>query len=218
LKNAIAWHQSFEVQTITGCYYQSHDNDVESATASQNMKRILREENDTGKVYVRGYDLNGRAVIYLRPGMENTKNEKNQMRHLVYNCERAIACTAKNGFEKFVIVMDYTGFKISNAPSISTTKETIRILQNYYPERLFRAYICNPPLVFRTFWGMIKMFVDPVTKSKIAFCVGKNGKKIVEENFDISTVERCAFGTSDLKVFDSDEYLNAPFNTTFGEF
>jgi len=49
------------------------------------------KENETGKIYVRGYDKNGRAVMILRPGKENSKlgfDELNQMRHLVYFVER----------------------------------------------------------------------------------------------------------------------------------
>jgi len=181
------------------------------------MRKVIIEENKTGKVYVRGYDRNGRAVIYLRPGLENTENVLNNMRHLVYHLERAIACTEKNGKEKYCVMMDYVGFKLRNAPSIKATRETLNILQNHYPERMFRAYICNPPAVFRMFWNLIKNFIDPVTKAKIVFCVGLSGQKHVEEDFDTTTTEKCAFGKSDLREFSSHEYLFNPLNTTFDE-
>lgn len=209
IKATIAWREQFEVEKIKTCF--NHDGDKE-------MQKIIALENATGKIYVRGYDREGRAVLYLRPGMENTRHELNNMRHLTYQLERAIACTRqKCGKEKINIVIDYKGFKLRNAPPVSTTKHTLDILQNHYPERLHRAFICNPPLVFRTFWAIMSPFIDPVTKEKIVFCHGKVALEKLSENFDLETTERCAGGKKQLREFDSREYLLVPFSQTFDE-
>lgn len=209
IKATIAWRQQFEVEKIKTCFNQDGDKE---------MQKIIALENATGKIYVRGYDREGRAVLYLRPGMENTRHELNNMRHLTYQLERAIACTRqKCGKEKINIVIDYKGFKLRNAPPMSTTKHTLDILQNHYPERLHRAFICNPPLVFRTFWAVMSPFIDPVTKEKIVFCHGKVALEKLNENFDLETTERCAGGTKQLREFDSREYLSLPFSKTFDE-
>ena len=136
------------------------------------MNEILQKEHETGKIYVRGYDSEGRALMYMRPGRENTHNEENNMRNLVFNLEKAIACTgrksmelgAKLPLEKIKLVIDYDGFKVRNSPPMSTSKRTLSILQSHYPERMAVSYVCNPPLYFRTFWTLIKPFVDATTK------------------------------------------------------
>jgi hypothetical protein len=141
-------------------------------------------------------------------------------RHLVYHLERAIACTRrKSGREKICIVIGYQGFRLSNAPPMSTVRHTLSILQHHYPERMHRAYICDPPLVFRSFWGVIRRFVDPATLEKIAFCAGADGGILLDRDFDTNTTERQAGGTDGaMRQFDSTEYLfDTPFDYTFDE-
>ena len=76
----------------------------------------------------------------------------------------------------------------------------------------------NTPVLFRTFWSMVKPFLDPVTKDKIVFCSGKKGRSVMEENFDLSILEKEAFGTDeDLKPYDGQEYFSTPFDTVFDE-
>ena len=38
----------------------------------EGLGSIIRRENATGKLYVRGHDGEGRAILYMRPGKENT--------------------------------------------------------------------------------------------------------------------------------------------------
>eukprot|EP00568_Trieres_chinensis_P001959 CAMPEP_0183308832 /NCGR_PEP_ID=MMETSP0160_2-20130417/22556_1 /TAXON_ID=2839 ORGANISM="Odontella Sinensis, Strain Grunow 1884" /NCGR_SAMPLE_ID=MMETSP0160_2 /ASSEMBLY_ACC=CAM_ASM_000250 /LENGTH=324 /DNA_ID=CAMNT_0025472733 /DNA_START=30 /DNA_END=1001 /DNA_ORIENTATION=- len=215
IKSTIAWRKDFEVDKIMSCFDHNdehrdgHDNDD-----MDKMRQIIEEENATGKAYVRGYDKQGRAILYLKPARENTKNETNQMRHLVYQLERAIAATARigGGKEKVNIIIDYKGYKLRNAPPPSTSRYTLDILQRHYCERMHRSYICNPPFVFKAFWAFIKPFLDPVTKEKIVFCHGEGGEKIMESDFDLEIMEECAGGTKQIRAFDSKEYLYSPLD------
>jgi len=209
IENTIAWRKEFRVETIKTCFEENGDGEV---------RKIIEKENETGKAYARGYDKSGRAVVYLNPGMENTKEEVDQMRHLVYQIERAVACTARmSGKEKVNIIINFDGFKLRNAPPLSTTRHTLDILQNHYCERLHRSYICNPPFMFRTFWAIIKPFIDPVTKEKIVFCHGEAGRKILAESFELDEMEKCASGITKMRKFNSKEYLFSPFDTTFDD-
>jgi hypothetical protein len=143
----------------------------------------------------------------------------NNMRHLVYSLERAIACTAKKsgGLEKINLMIDYEHFRIRDSPPMSTSKWTINILQNHYPERLFKAYVLNPGFVFRAFFAMVRPFLDPVTKAKIVMANSKSEKQAkVGERFDLAVVEVCAGGEPEtVKEFDSTTYLSIPFNEAF---
>lgn len=190
------------------------------------MRKILSEENQPGKIYVRGYDQHGRALMYMTPALENTNNELNNMRHLVFNLEKAIACTkhrsknkGQNGqpFQKINLLIDYENFKLKMAPPMSTTRYTLDILQKHYPECMFHAYLLHPPTVFTMFWSLIKHFVDPVTKSKIVFCTGKHGaSKLTDHVTDRHKLEPRSYG-SECRTFDSQEYLHLPFHISFDE-
>jgi CRAL/TRIO domain len=105
---------------------------------------------------------------------------------------------------------------------MSTTKKTLDILQKHYCERMYRAYVCNPPMYFRTFWACIKPFVDPVTKNKVCICHGKSGMKQIVDDMGGPAVayqhlEKCAGGIMDIKEFNVDEYLALPMNVSFDE-
>jgi hypothetical protein len=186
------------------------------------MAKIIEQENETGKIYARGYDKDGRAMMYMRPARENTNIEVNNMRHLVFQLEKTISCSNKNGQSKICLVIDYDGFRLRDAPPLSTSRYTLDILQKHYPERMYRAYVCNPPFIFRGFWAVTKPFVDPLTKEKICFCSGKAGMaKIVEDMGGVEQakhLEPCAGGTDPLREFDTKEYLfKTPFDKTFNE-
>jgi hypothetical protein len=217
MQYTLKWRQEFGVDAIVRCLGGTEAGDAELAT-------ILQKENDTSKIYSRGYDVEGRALMYMRPAREQTNNEENNMRHLVWNLEKAIACTraksAAMGKEvtKINLLIDYDGFRLRDTPPMSTSKYTLEILQKHYPEIMFHSYICNPPMIFRTFWMMIKPFVDPVTKEKIVFCSGKAGMEKLTSAVDrVDKLEVCAGGTSEVRAVDSNEYMHLPFATTYDE-
>ena len=212
MKETLAWRKEFQVEKIAKCFEEGGD---------EEMRSILRAENATGKIYVRGgYDNEGRATLYMRPHLENTKGELNQMRHLVYNLERVIACTHRNsGYEKINLMIDFDGYRLRDAPPLSTSKHTLTILQNHYPERMFKAYVCNPPFAFRAFWIIIQPFLDSLTKEKIIFCHGKSGVAKVAARYDQANVEKCGGGIDgeNCLPFNSEKYFSAPLEYGFGE-
>ncbi|GAX18826.1 hypothetical protein FisN_26Hh127 [Fistulifera solaris] len=209
LRLALQWRRDFQVDAL--CRMQDP------------FAQILRKENATGKIYVRGYDKQGRALVYMRPARENTQNEHDQMRHLVYNLEKAIACTrresARRGklLEKIILLIDYEGWSLSNAPPMSTTKATLHILQHMYPERMYRAFCLHPPLIFRAFWNMVRPFIDPVTKEKIVFVTaGKTQQQLWSLMTDHQQdLETGAGGTLSPQDFDSAQYLQLPLEEAF---
>jgi CRAL/TRIO domain len=187
---------------------------------------IVRQENATGKIYVRGYDRHGRALVYMHPARENTHHEGNNLRHLVWNIEKAVVCTARKSLqrgsdkplEKINLLIDYHGFRLRDAPPMSTSRKTLDILQKCYPECLHKAYILDPPWVFRTFWTLIKPFVDPVTKRKVVFCTGKAGLQQLLDDVggDANLLEPIAGGTNPVE-FDSVVYMQLPLDEAFDE-
>ena len=214
------------METLRDCFHSSGDKEEEEKKAdgggltAKEFRDIMLQEEATGKMYVRGYDREGRAVLYMKPGRENTNHEANNMRNLVWNMEKAIAVSQKRGFSKIVVVIDYKGFSMRKAPPLSTSKYTLSIMQDHYPERCERFYLTNPPFIFKAFWAAVKPFVDPHTKQKIVFATGKSGiEQLVQDlGGDSSVLEECAGGTNpNLKEFDVEEYFNLPLDEGFDD-
>ena len=229
IKETLQWRRDFGVDVIVSCFQvESTDRDTEKHAE---MRRILQHEAEPGKVYARGYDREGRCFMYMTPARENNYNEMiNNMRHLVFNLEKTIACTRRkssgmnngNGampLEKVNALIDYEGFKLKNSPPMSTTQYTMDILQKHYPERMRHFYLLHPPLVFQVFWNLIKHFVDPVTKEKVIFCSGKNHTRKLLDHVSVpKKLETRAYGSNpNIRAFDSNEYLHLPFDVSFDE-
>ncbi|CAB9506381.1 SEC14 cytosolic factor [Seminavis robusta] len=217
IKATIKWRDEFQVVTLRDCFRKDEaeaNNDKEGGdrlTAAE-FQEILRQEDATGKIYVRGYDKDGRAVVYMQPSRENTKHETNNMRHLVWNMEKAIAISTRQGYSKIAFVIDYTGFSLWNAPPLSTNKYTLDIMQRHYPERCHRFYLTNAPFWFKAFWGTVRPFVDAHTKEKIVMCTSGN-KDVWMESLggDPARLEPFLDGTHTYE-FNVDEYFALPFD------
>jgi hypothetical protein len=186
-------------------------------------KDIIALENSTGKMYARGFDRQGHLMVYMKPKEENTNDHDGNIKHLVFTMERAVACIEKyqethgGGDGKLSLIIDYDGYSLRNAPPMKTSRETLSVLQDHYPERLFCAYCIRPPYIVYGFFKVISPFIDPVTKNKICMLtnadMGKSDNKLYQD-CDISILEPCV-GGSDSRPFDSKMYLGAPFDEEF---
>lgn len=131
-------------------------------------------EGETGKMFRAGFhDRQGRTVLILRPGMQNTSSIDNQIKHLVYLLENAML-NLPPGQEQMAWLIDFTGWSITNNVPLKSARETISILQNHYPERLAIAFLYNPPRIFEAFWKIVKYFLDNKTFHKVKFVYPKN--------------------------------------------
>jgi hypothetical protein len=183
----------------------------------EEWKETMQVKNTTGKTYVRGFDTNGHPILVVRPKNENTNNLEGNIRNLVYTMERAIACTAKSGVEKLCLVIDYDGYSILNAPPMKTSREVLSILQDHYPERLFRAYCVRPPMIFYGFYRVISPFIDPITAEKIVMLtssmmnnsINQLYREIGQENLE------AAFGGEEKRSFVSQVFLEGDFQDDF---
>ena len=175
----------------------------------------IRVENDSGKMYTRGFDRDGSILLYMKPRLENSKNHDGNLKHLVYNMERAISTMERTtGEEKLVLLIDYDGYNLSSAPPMKTSMETLSILQNHYPERLRCAYCLRPPWVFNAFWSVISPFIDPITKNKIKMVPAEQLRKQLLEKID-PTVLEASCGGDDTRPFLSLTYLDAEFHLDY---
>jgi len=115
-----------------------------------------------------GFDVDGRPIIYMRPGRENTETSPRQLRHLVYILERAKDLMPP-GQESLMIIVDYKSTTLRTNPSISVARKVLTILQHHYVETLGRAIVVNLPMILSFFYKGIAPFLDPVTRDKMRF-------------------------------------------------
>ncbi|KAH7277740.1 hypothetical protein KP509_38G004800 [Ceratopteris richardii] len=166
----------------------------------------IDKEAETGKVYRAGFcDRDGRTVLVMRPGVQNTNQLDGQIKYLVYCMENAIMNLPADQ-EQMVWLVDFEGWNLSMIP-LMTAKETANVLQNHYPERLAYAILYNPPKIFETFFNVVKPFLDPKTQKKVKFVYPKEEEsdKLMESCFDMDKMES-AFGGRSASKFDKDEY------------
>ncbi|KAK7310437.1 hypothetical protein RJT34_07968 [Clitoria ternatea] len=143
-------------------------------------------EGETGKLYRASFhDKQGRTVLILRPGMQNTTSMENQIRHLVYLLENAMLNLPPSQ-EQMAWLIDFTGWSLTNNVPLKCARETIYILQNHYPERLAIAFLYNPPRIFEAFWKIVKYFLDNKTFQKVKFVYPKNrdSVELMQSYFD----------------------------------
>ncbi|KAI0299853.1 CRAL-TRIO domain-containing protein [Russula brevipes] len=128
----------------------------------------VKIEAATGKIILTGFDVDGRPIIYMRPGRENTETSPRQLRHLVYILERAKDLMPA-GQDSLMIIVDYKSTTLRTNPSISVARKVLTILQHHYVETLGRAIVVNLPMILSFFYKGIAPFLDPVTREKMRF-------------------------------------------------
>ncbi|MBA0824388.1 hypothetical protein Goarm_021063 [Gossypium armourianum] len=167
----------------------------------------VAHEGETGKVSRANFhDHQGRTVLIMRPGMQNTKSAENNIRHLVYLLENAIMNLAE-GQEQMSWLIDFTGFSLNTSIPIKVARDIVYILQGHYPERLAVAFLCNPPKVFEAFYKAIKYFLDPKTAQKVKFVYPRNkdSMELMKSYFDVEDLPGEFGGNGTLK-YDHEEF------------
>lgn len=151
-------------------------NDVEHMLPVRRCQKfeVIRNEGLTGKMFVLPIlDKYGRAIILMRPGLENSADVDGNLLFLQYTLERAsVLCDrAQGGSGKFVVLIDFAEgqFSLRRAPSLSTSRATLHMIQDHYPERLGKAVLFDAPMFFFPVFKALKPFIDPVTYDKIHF-------------------------------------------------
>lgn len=167
----------------------------------------VASEGETGKLFRANFhDRDGRSVLILRPGMQNTASLENQMKHLVYLIENAVL-NLPEGQEQMAWLIDFTGWSLSTSVPIKSARETINILQNHYPERLAIAFLYSPPRLFETFWKVVKYFLDPKTFQKVKFVYPKNkdSVELMRSYFDMDNLPTELGGNATLQ-YDHEDF------------
>ncbi|KAL8493577.1 hypothetical protein ACS0TY_024669 [Phlomoides rotata] len=166
----------------------------------------IGHEAKTGKLFRASYfDKLGRTVLVIRPGSQNPNPVEDQVKYLVYCMESAIS-NLHQGQEQMVWLIDFGRWNMSSI-SVKLVRETARVLQDHYPERLGIAILYNPPKVFESFWLLVKPFLEPKTYKKVKFVYSDQPQsaKIMEALFDMDKLGT-SFGGKNTDNHDYEAY------------
>lgn len=131
---------------------------------------------DDGDTYIAGSDSDGRAVLVIRGSTAKQLDPNKYLRYLTFILESACAMMKDRNQEQWVCIIDLsTGFT-SQAP-LSFSLELLRILSDFYTERLYRAIVVDAPSLFSFLWASISPFLEETTKKKINFTTSKDWTK-----------------------------------------
>ena len=152
---------------------------------------VLERLCDAGLMYVRGFDLRGRPIIYVRSPSEACQPEE-LLHLLVYCLERACACADRreehhakccgvgqtDSGGKVALLVDLTGYDRRYRPPLDSLRKALGILQDHFPERLGEAFLLNAPRRFQTCWWVVSQLLDPTTREKAVFIDASSGRDL----------------------------------------
>ncbi|KAH9606455.1 hypothetical protein KSS87_002853 [Heliosperma pusillum] len=167
----------------------------------------VAHEGETGKISRANFhDRQGRTILIMRPGKQNTTSPEGNIRHLVYMLENAILHLPE-GQEQMCWLVDFTDFSMAKNSSIKTTREIINIFQNHYPERLAFEFLYNPPRIFQAFYNVCKYFLDEKTREKVKFVYPdyKESIELMDIYFDVENLPK-EFGGNATLEYDHEEF------------
>ncbi|XP_021291270.1 uncharacterized protein LOC110421883 [Herrania umbratica] len=120
-----------------------------------------------GVAYVAGHDEESRPVMIFRIKQDYQKfhSQKLFTRLLVFTLEVAIGTMPKN-VEQFVLLFDASFFRSASA-FMNSLLAALKIVAEYYPGRLYKAFVIDPPSLFSYIWKGVRPFVELSTATMV---------------------------------------------------
>jgi len=183
---------------------------ADSITADA-VQRPLR----SGKAVWRGHDKSNRPCLIITPRHHWPKESPadETIKLGVYLVEKGIKLADAAGVDQFCIIQDRTGISYANVDwgLIQTGKTLVRILQDFYAERLGVAYILG---VNRLYWYMYNLIAPFVDKKSLAKLKVLKDPEELKQYFDVAQLMQVHGGTDaydyleDLKTWPDTKNFN----------
>ncbi|CAL0311347.1 unnamed protein product [Lupinus luteus] len=113
-----------------------------------------------GLAYVAGHDDESRPVMIfqMKQDYQKLRSQKQFIRLLVFTMEVAISTMPKN-VDQFVMLFDASFYRTASA-FMNLFLAALKTVGEYYPGRLHKAFVIDPPSLFAYLWKGVKGFVD----------------------------------------------------------
>lgn len=164
------------------------------------LKSSCLTEINKGKIYVHGKDKEGHPLLIYRCRFNNSSDRDiEEMGRMVCFWLATAVKAMPADKSKLTVLFDRTDFESKNS-DIEFVKHMTPILQNNFPERVYRVIVYPSGFVFYGVWNMIKWFLDPVTQAKVQPMLALSG---VQQYIDDEFIPRDMGGACDFE-FDPD--------------
>ncbi|CAN6333617.1 unnamed protein product [Urochloa humidicola] len=187
LKEAASWRRQYKPEKIR-------------------WENVADSENEAKRAYIPDYlDKNGRMVFVTLPATKTKTSEEDHIKYLVSNLENLVLNSEDAQEESVVWMSDFRGWAISSTP-FSLVRESLNIIQRYYPGLIAVAILTNPPKIFESFWKIMKHFLEPKMNEKVKFVYNNSeSKRILADMFDLDKLES-TFGGRNTAGLDINKY------------
>jgi hypothetical protein len=155
----------------------------------------VKSEIAKGRFFFHKHDKANRPIVIVKASEHFPDSNTTELtfKMAVFVLEEAVRRMAP-GVELFCVLIDFDGFGMSNV-DYTLCKMMLAALQNYYPERLGRAYLLNPPFIFRAVWAVLKGFMHENTRQKFIF-LGSDWKQELLNDVDATCLPIAYAGSS----------------------
>ena len=212
-KCAIQFRKENDIDGLRLCFHADQLDDLDNETKEryQMYREKLLDRMVAGRVYVCGYDKDGRAIYTIYAARTKDFDAEWFLKESLYNFERALACTEREsgGLEESITVIgNYTGFTNKHAAPMSISHEFMNCLRQNYPGRVKRVFLLNTPTSFYLFWSVLKPFIGTDTRKKIQFLSDRHRQGTFSEIISVDQASSWMLeGGHKTKDFDHVEYL-----------
>ena len=130
--------------------------------------------------YLSRQNKNGNPCIVIKPGATNESYEIEMMWKLAtYIMEKATRKADRNGTTQICVLFDRAGMSQSTEKKwLPLYKELSTLIQDYYPERLYQAYVLQMNCFVKMMYNICKPFIAKKTRNKIVII--KNTQHLLE--------------------------------------
>lgn len=130
----------------------------------------IQNELSKGKSFMHGFDKEGRPCIIIYNGKhipEETDVDE-FMRYMVYMVEKACKMADETGTKQICVIADRTNTGWKNFDRrLFGQMGLMRVLQDFYAERLHKVYVLHVNWVFRAIHKMVSPLMAKKTTSKV---------------------------------------------------
>ncbi|KAL0732348.1 hypothetical protein Bca4012_008557 [Brassica carinata] len=142
---------------------KKEQNDHSTVDSDDKVEAVLQLLRKHSPLTLKQEKFCNRACVsrFLRTKGDNVKRAAKQLRLIrlvVFTLEVAISTMSRN-VEEFVILFDASLFKSASA-FMNILVTTLRIVAEYYPCRLHKTFVIDPPSLFSYLWKGVRAFVD----------------------------------------------------------
>jgi len=132
--------------------------------------REIEGEIESGLAWICGYDTRKRATIYIDVEHldKNTRDLERTTKFAVWIISAAVLRSQQNKQEQLTFIFDLKQFGVKTM-DYAIVKNLLYLLSNAFPERTALLLIVHSPVLFKSFWAVIKPWIDEGTASKIRF-------------------------------------------------